>query len=117
MEAATPLFASTSVRILGDRLLVDGLVVDDECAVALARDAEDPARAMRDAIEIGARVLEREGMSGQVDYVRAELEKVETAFVEQARRVYEGLDGKLEAVLGPENGHLSQELRRHFSDE
>ena len=117
MEAATPLFASTSVRVLGDRLLVDGLVIDDDTLVRLAREAEDPGRLVRDAAEIGARVLDREGTAAELDFVRDELEKVETAFVEQARRVYEGLDGKLEAVLGPENGHLSRELRRHFSDE
>ena len=117
MEAATPLFASTSVRVLGDRLLVDGLVVEDECAVELARDAEDPARAIRDAIEIGARVLEREGTAAQVDFVRTELEKVERAFTEQARRVYEGLDTKFDQLLGPENGQLARELGRLFSDE
>src|SRR5438034_10742538 len=68
MEAAIPLFASTSVRVLGDRLLVDGLVVEDETAVRLAREAEDPARAMRDAIEIGARVLDREQTGAGVEY-------------------------------------------------
>ena len=117
MEAAIPLFASTSVRVLGDRLLVDGLVVDDECAVRLAREAEDPARVVRDAVEIGARVLDREGTAGQVDFVRGELEKVEAAFTDQARRVYEGLDTKFEQILGAENGHLARELQRHFSDQ
>ena len=47
MEAATPLRAA-NVRTLGDRLVVDGLVVQDECAVRLVREreeaGEDPAR-------------------------------------------------------------------------
>ena len=39
MEAATPLpFAQ--VRVVNDRLYVDGLVVDDECAVRLVKEAE-----------------------------------------------------------------------------
>src|SRR3954468_20102711 len=117
MEAATPLFASTSVRILGDRLLIDGLVVDDECAVALARDAEDPARVMRDAIGIGARVLDREQAGAGVEMFRVEAEKVEAAFTEKARSVAEYFSAKVDEALGPENGTLSRELARHFSDE
>jgi hypothetical protein len=117
MEAATPLFASTSVRVLGDRLLVDGLVVDDECAVRLGREAEDPARAMRDAIEIGARVLDREQTGAGVEHFRVEAEKVEAAFTEKARSVAEYFNAKVEEALGPENGHLTRELQKHFSDE
>src|SRR3954447_19992653 len=117
MEAATPLFASTSVRILGDRLLIDGLVVDDECAVALARDAEDPARVMRDAIEIGARVLDREQTGAGVEHFRVEAEKVEAAFTEKARSVAEYFNEKVEEALGPENGQWPGELQKLFSDE
>ena len=42
MEAATPL-PLTQVRFFGDRLVVDGLLVDDECAVRLAKEHDDPA--------------------------------------------------------------------------
>src|SRR3954452_9120066 len=59
MEAATPLpFAQ--VRVVGERLYVDGLVVDDECAVRLVKESDDPASLVTDAVEIGARVLDRE---------------------------------------------------------
>jgi hypothetical protein len=40
MEAATPL-RPPSVRTAGDRLFVDGLVLDDECSVRLAREREE----------------------------------------------------------------------------
>jgi hypothetical protein len=117
MEAVTPLFASTSVRVLGDRLLVDGLVVEDECAVRLAREAEDPSRAVRDAVEIGARVLDREQTGAGVEHFRVEAEKVEAAFTERARDVAKYFSEKVDEALGPENGHLTRELQRHFSDD
>src|SRR3954447_16835913 len=63
MEAATPL-RKPHVRTVGDRLVVDGLVVDDDAAVRLVREREeagaDTERVITDAIEIGARVLDRE---------------------------------------------------------
>ena len=58
MEAATPLPFAPQVRVIGDRLRIDGLVVDDECAVRLAREREkagdDATKLVLDAIGIGA---------------------------------------------------------------
>src|SRR5215210_7740372 len=124
MEAATPL-PFTQVRVTGDRLRVDGLVVDDECAVRLVREreeaGEDPAALVADAIEIGARVLDREQTGVQADFVKAEFERaaraVETTFVDQAQRVTTDLQANLEAVFGADSGHLTKALARHFSDE
>src|SRR5207248_6442948 len=63
MEAATPL-RTASVRTIGDRLAIDGLLMADDAAVRLVRQREDagddPVRVVEDAIEIGARVLDRE---------------------------------------------------------
>jgi hypothetical protein len=117
MEAATPLFATGAVRILGDRLLVDGVVVEDECAVRLAREDEDPVRLVRDAIEIGARVLDREQTEAGVDVFRIEAEKAEAAFTEKARAVAEFFNAKVDEALKPESGTLSRELAKHFSDD
>jgi Uncharacterized protein conserved in bacteria (DUF2130) len=117
MEAATPLFATTAVRVLGDRLLVDGLVVDDECAVRQAREAEDPGRFVRDAVEIGARVLDREQTEAGVEVFRIEAEKAEAAFAEKARAVAQFFNDKVDEALKPESGSLSRELAKHFSDD
>jgi hypothetical protein len=124
MEAATPLPFS-QVRTQGGRLWVDGLVVDDECAVRLARaraaHGEDVARLVLDAIAIGARVLDREQTGANADFVKAEFEKaareLDTAFVERARLVAERLDKRIDDVFGPENGHVTKALQRHFGDE
>ncbi len=117
MEAATPLFATSAVRVLGDRLLVDGLVVEDEAAVRLAREAEDAARFVRDAVEIGARVLDREHTEAGVEVFRIEAEKAESAFAEKARAVAQFFNDKVDEALKPESGTLSRELAKHFSDD
>jgi hypothetical protein len=123
MEAATPL-RTPVVRTVGDRLAVDGLVVSDECAVRLVREREqagdDAVRTVVEAIEIGARVLDREAAGANAEFVRNEFEKVskevEGAFSERARQVAEQLQGKVDEVFGPESGHVTKALEKHFSD-
>jgi Uncharacterized protein conserved in bacteria (DUF2130) len=120
MEAATTLnFAQ--VRVAGGRLYVDGLVVDDECAVRLVKDAESPATLVSDAIEIGARILDREQTAANAEFVKAEFERaardLDKEFVERARVVAERLDKKVDEVFGGENGHVTQLLARHFGDD
>jgi hypothetical protein len=124
MEAATPL-RHAHVRTVGDRLAIDGLVVADECAVRLVREREeagdDPVRAVEDAIEIGARVLDREQAGANADFVRSEFDRtardVETAFAERATKVAEELGRKVDEFFAPESGHVTKALERHFSDE
>src|SRR3954470_18115402 len=123
MEAATPL-RKPHVHTVGDRLTVDGLVVDDECAVRLVRDreqaGEDPARTLTDAIKIGPRVLDREQAAANTEFVKTEFERasrqLELEFTDKARTVLEVFDKRVDSVFGPENGHLAKELEKLFSD-
>ena len=123
MEAATPLRAP-NVRTLGDRLAIDGLVLEDETLVRLAREREDAGddltKLVADTTAIGARVLDREHAGANTEFVKTEFEKVskevEAAFVERAAAVSDQLDRQLEHVFGPDNGQLSRALERHFSD-
>ena len=123
MEAATPL-RQPHVRTIGDRVVVDGLVIQDECAVRLVREREeagaDPVRFVADAVEIGARVLDREQAGANAEFVRSEFDKVsrevENAFTERAREVGQQLAQQLDEVFGPESGHLTKALDRHFSE-
>ena len=124
MEAATPL-RHARITVLANRVLVDGLSIDDPTAVDLVRaraDAgDDPARVVSDAVEIGARVLHREQTGANVEFVKAEFEKsareLDAEFVERARKVSERLDQKVDEVFGPEHGHVTRALERHFGDE
>jgi hypothetical protein len=123
MEAATPL-RQPHVRILGDVVAIDGLVVDDECTVRVVREreqnGEDPGKTVRDAVEIGARVLDREQAGANAEFVKTEFEKaateLNTQFADRARQVAEYFNERVEEVFGPENGHLHRELEKLFSD-
>ncbi|MGH2953267.1 MAG: hypothetical protein ACRDK9_04485 [Solirubrobacterales bacterium] len=68
-----------SVRAIDDRLVIERLEVADARAAKLVRERAEsgqaPAHTVRDSIEIGVRVLEREGTVAEVDYVRAEFER------------------------------------------
>ncbi len=120
MHAATPL-PLARVHVVNDRLAIDWLVVDDDTAVRLAAERDDPARFVVEAIEIGARVLDREQTGANAEFVRAEFEKtareLDSEFVERARQVAERLDRKVDEVFGPEHGHVTKALARHFGDE
>jgi hypothetical protein len=120
MEAATRLpFAQ--VRVVGGRLYVDGLVVDDEGAVRLVGESDDPAAFVSDAIEIGARILDRQQTAADAEFVKAEFERaardLDKEFVERARLVAERLDAKVDAVFGADDGAVTKLLARHFGDE
>jgi hypothetical protein len=123
MEAATPL-RPPHVRTVGDRLAIDGLVIDDECTVRLVREREqrreDPVRTVRDAIEIGARVLDREQAAANAEFVKTEFERasreVQTEFAEKARTIAEYFERQFEEVFGPDSGQLARELERRFGD-
>ena len=123
MEAATPL-RQAQVRTVGDRVVVDGLVVEDECAVRLVREREqrgdDPVRAIRDAVEIGARVLDREQTGANAEYVKAEFEKasqgVQQEFADKARTIAEYFERQFTEVFGEDEGQLAKELERRFGD-
>ena len=124
MEAATPL-RQTNVRTIGDRLAVDGLVIADECAVRLVREreeaGEDAVRVVTDAVEIGARVLDREQAGANAEFVKNEFDKVsrevEHSFSDRAREVADQLGKKVDEAFAPESGHVTRALERHFSDE
>jgi hypothetical protein len=125
--------AEPRVELHGDAVVIDGLVVDDRTLVELvARRLEreiQPAETVTDALEIGARVLDREATGAEVDFVRNEFERVsaevEHAFGERARVVAEQLEKRLEEFLGEDGGamataldahaeQLTEELARHF---
>ena len=88
-----------SVRAIDDRLVIERLEVADARAVKLVRERAEvghaPAQTVRDSIEIGARVLEREGTVAEVDYVRAEFERHAAELRERLAKALDSGDEKL----------------------
>ena len=123
MEAATPL-RQPHVRVVGDRVAVEGLVIEDECAVRLVRgraeNGDDPVKVVVDAVEIGARVLDREQAGANAEFVKTEFEKasrdVQHEFTEQARTIAQFFEQQFADVFGEEDGQLAKELERRFGD-
>ena len=113
MEAATPLRQPRVTALLG-RVIVENLVVDDALTSELVRaraDAgEDPARVVADAVEIGARILDREQAGASVEILRQDLEKTSETVVTELRT-------QLEQAFGPDSGHVTRVLQRHFGAE
>lgn len=107
-----------SVRALGDRIVIENLTVTDERSAQLVRDrteaGHDPVATIRNAIEVGARVIDRESDAIEVDYVRREFEKVagesRTALVESSRQVVEQIEARFAEAFGEEGGALAKTL-------
>ena len=104
--------------------MIDGLEIEDRTVVELVQARlEQGAVAddvVRDAVEIGARVLDRESTQAEVDFVRREFERasteVEKAFVQRAERVAGELEEQLEEFLGADGGAMSKALESHADE-
>lgn len=113
-----------TVRALEDRLVIESLTVTDERAARVVREraqaGQEPARTVVDAIEIGARVLDREDLSAEVDYVRAEFERASAQVREQlgdrARELTDRLEREMERAFSPEGGAVTKALDSHADE-
>ncbi len=96
-----------TVRALGDKIVIEGLTVDDRRAAEVVRDRAQagtvPSETVRKAIEIGARVLDSEETAVNVDYVQR---AVESSLGE--------LDKKLEGTLTASAEAINESLADVF---
>ena len=125
MEAVRHIHVPDSkVEVRGDAVLIEALLVADRTLAELvARRLErdvPAAETVTDAIEIGARVLDREATGAEVDLVRSEFERVsadvERSFADRARGVAEQLEKRLQEFLGAEDGAMAKALDAHSGD-
>jgi uncharacterized protein DUF2130 len=107
------------VRALDDRLVIERLTVSDERAARVVREraegGQEATRTVVDAIEIGARVLDREDAAAEVDYVRAEFERHAGELRERLARSLEAGDEKLAERIshnfdGSRDGSVQKEI-------
>ena len=110
-----------AVEVRDGVVTIDGLAVHDRTLAELVergieRDVA-PEQTVTDAIEIGARVLDREATTAEVDFVSGEFERVsnevERTFTERAREVADRLQEQLEQFLGQDSGSMAKTLDRH----
>jgi hypothetical protein len=112
------------VELRGRAVAIEDLVIEDRILVELIeRRLEREISALETvtgALEIGARVLDREATSAEVDSIRRELERAsaeaEHAFSERARQIAEGLEKQFERFLGEEGGAMSKVLDAHADE-
>ena len=125
MEAAQTLHLPTRhVELRGDGVYIDGLLVQDRTLVELIERRQErdiaPEETVTNALEIGARVLDREATGAQVDSIRLELERAsseaERAFAERARKIEESFAAQFERFLGEDGGAMAKALDSHADE-
>ncbi len=113
--------ADARVTVRGDEVLIESLAVEDRTLVELIEHREGreiPAgETVADALEIGARVLDREATGAEVDAIRRELERASTeaehSFAERARRIGDDLEKQFERFVGEDGGAMAKVLEAH----
>jgi hypothetical protein len=113
--------ADAQISVHGDEVLIERLAVADRTLVELIehRESRDivAAETVLNAIEIGARVLDREATGAEVDAIRRELERAsaeaEHSFAERARLIGEEFEKQFERFVGEDGGAMSKVLDAH----
>jgi hypothetical protein len=110
-----------SVRALDDRLVIERLTVSDERAARVVREraeaGQPPTRTVSDAIEIGSRVLDREDVAGEVDYVRAEFERQAAELRERlTHSLAEGDDALAERIAASFDANREGSVQRQIRE-
>jgi len=117
-----PQITAEHVTLLDDELLIDGLTITDPASLALARAAAGANLddLVRQAIEIGARILEREQTAADTEFVKAEFEKqsreLQAEFTENAQKVTEGFKQRIDETFDADSGLLPKLLDQHFGE-
>jgi hypothetical protein len=79
--------AEGAVRAIDDRIVIESLTISDERSARVVRQrlqgGQPAAQTVAKAIEIGARVLDREEVAAEVDYVKREFERLSAQQREQ----------------------------------
>jgi Uncharacterized protein conserved in bacteria (DUF2130) len=115
-----------AVRALEDRLVIESLTINDERSARVVRQraesGQPPAETVAKAIEIGSRVLDREEVAAEVDYVKREFERLAAEHREQIasrnQEAAERIEGELRKAFGSEDveGALTAALEGHSAE-
>ncbi len=100
-----PFEEGPSVRVIGDRIVIEALTIADERAAKVVRERAEtgapPAETVSKSIEIGTRIIDSESTATNVDYVQ---------------RVVEERIGRIADDLGERLDEGSSEIARHIAE-
>src|SRR5215218_698020 len=119
MEARTILqLPTTDVRVDGERITIDRLIVRDAslAAIVAEREAADRPAFIERALKIGLTALQDATVSVDVDLVRDEFEKLLRSSEQANARAAETLDQVLRANFADGDGRLPRTLERFLGD-
>jgi hypothetical protein len=95
--------AEGAVRAIDDRLVIESLTINDERSARVVRQrlqgGQPAAQTVAKSIEIGARVLDREEVAAEVDYVKREFERLQALHRETITKENEEAVDRIEAAL------------------
>ncbi len=105
------------VRPFNDKVVIESLTIEDARTAKVVRERAEaghvPTQTVRDAVEIGARVLEREGTAVEVDYVRAEFERHASELRERlTREIESGEEALAERIAGSFDGERDGSVQK-----
>jgi hypothetical protein len=108
----------TRIQVLGDRIVVERLVLHDPALAACVgeRPPEDRAGLVERALRIGLVALQDAGVSVNVDVVRAEFERVLRQTEQVNERAALALEETLRANFADGDGRLPRTLERFLGD-
>ena len=125
MEAAATPLRHPRITVLANRVLVDGLAIDDPTVVEFVRArveaGDDPAAVVADALEIGARVLNREQTGANVEFVRRSWRRRRASSRPSSpsapARSPRCSTASSTRRSGRRHGHVARVLTKHFGEE
>jgi hypothetical protein len=118
MEARIVHLPTSEIRIDGDRIFVDRLVVRDGALAAVVGEhpEEDRVALVERALKIGLLALQDAGVTVNVDVVRTEFQKLITQSEQVNLRAAEALDQTLRSNFADGDGRLPRTLERFLGD-
>src|SRR5829696_6686014 len=119
MEARTILqLPTTDVRVDGERIVIDRLILRDASLAAIVadRDPADRPALIERALKIGLTALQDASVSVDVDLVRDEFDKLLRSSEQANAKAAEALDAVLRANFADGDGRLPRTLEKFLGD-
>jgi hypothetical protein len=118
MEARILPLPTTEIRVDGERIVIERLVVRDPslAAVLAQREPADRPAVVERALKVGLLAIQDVAVSMDVDMVREEFEKLVRSSEQSQQKATEALDQVLRANFGDGDGRLPRTLERFLGD-